>query len=247
MNPVTNLLPLCVLSCLLLSCNTNKLIEKYESKTLIVEQLTPHTFRHLTFLETQSFGKVGCNGMIVANQGEAIIIDTPSSDADSKELIDWVENKLNCRVKAVIATHFHIDCLGGLDEFHRRNIPSYANQLTKKLARQDEVTVPQKGFEKNLELQVGKQTLISTFLGGGHTRDNIVCYFPEDKVLFGGCLIKSMGAGKGNLADADVDAWSDTVRKVKEQFGKAKVVIPGHGEPGGVELLDYTIEKFADN
>lgn len=232
--------------CLTLSCNTNKLIEKYESENLIVEQLTDHTFRHITYLETQSYGKVSCNGMIVVDNGEAIIIDTPSGDADSKELIDWVESRLNCKVKAVVATHFHIDCLGGLNEFHKRNIPSYASQMTLKLAREDEAAIPQNGFEDHLELQVGTKKLINAFLGGGHTVDNIVSYFPEDMVLFGGCLVKSMGAGKGNLADADVEAWSNTTYKVKEKFDKAEIVIPGHGEHGGVELLDYTIEKFAD-
>ncbi|KAA3623203.1 MAG: subclass B1 metallo-beta-lactamase, partial [Bacteroidetes bacterium] len=105
--------------------------------------------------------------------------------------------------------------------------------------------IPQNGFEESLELTVGKMKLINAYCGGGHTHDNIVCYVPDDEVLFGGCLIKAVGAGKGFLGDADVENWSKTVSKVKEQFGEAKIVIPGHGKCGGTELLDYTIEKFA--
>ena len=76
-------------------------------------------------------------------------------------------------------------------------------------------------------------------------RSNVVGYFPEDKVVFGGCLIKTVGAGKGNLEDANVAAWPATVSKVKATYSKAEIVIPGHGKTGGTELFDYTIKLFA--
>jgi metallo-beta-lactamase class B len=53
-----------------------------------------------------------------------------------------------------------------------------------------------------------------------------------------------MQATKGFLGDANVKDWSATVRKVKQAFPSVKLVIPGHGEIGGQELLDYTIELF---
>jgi len=31
---------------------------------------------------------------------------------------------------------------------------------------------------------------------------------------------------------------------VKEKYPKVKTVIPGHGQTGGIELLDYTINLF---
>ena len=57
-------------------------------------------------------------------------------------------------------------------------------------------------------------------------------------------MIKSQGASKGNLEDANTAQWSQTVRNVKAKFPSVKKVIPGHGDSGGVELLDYTIELF---
>jgi metallo-beta-lactamase class B VIM len=32
---------------------------------------------------------------------------------------------------------------------------------------------------------------------------------------------------------------------VRERFGAAAIVVPGHGEPGGPELLDHTLELLA--
>ena len=58
------------------------------------------------------------------------------------------------------------------------------------------------------------------------------------------CLIKEAKAGKDNLAEANVKAWPETVRKVKKKYPKVKKIIPGHGELGGIELLDYTIGLF---
>ncbi len=40
--------------------------------------------------------------------------------------------------------------------------------------------------------------------------------------MFGGCLIKEEGAGKGNLAEANVEEWPNTVRKVKMKYPEVK-------------------------
>ena len=216
----------------------------YESETLTIEKLTEHTLLHISYLSTNDFGKVACNGMIVIDKHEALIFDTPADDITSKELIDWVEINLKCKVKCVIVTHFHIDCLGGLAEFHHRKIPSYASNKTIDLAKSHNWTLPQHGFNTLLETSVGTKKVLNKYFGEGHTRDNVVSYFAPDKVLFGGCLIKAVGAGNGNLEDANVNDWSDTVEKIKVAFPKAELIIPGHGKLGAQELLDYTIELF---
>ncbi|MFK8101870.1 MAG: subclass B1 metallo-beta-lactamase [Saprospiraceae bacterium] len=228
----------------LLACKPQQNIFTYKSDTLTIEKLTKNTFRHLSYLSTTSFGKVACNGMIVIDQQEALIFDTPTNDADAKELIDWVESNLKCKVIGVVVSHFHVDCLGGLNEFHDRQIPSYASLKTIELAKLAGMAVPQIGFEASRELQVGTKTVHNEFFGEGHTRDNIVAYFPAEKVLFGGCLIKCLGANKGYLGDANTQEWSKTVRAIQEKYKDIKVIIPGHGQPGNTDLLKYTIELF---
>jgi metallo-beta-lactamase class B len=179
--------------------------------------------------------------MVYAKDGEAIIFDTPSSSEAAEQLLHWVETELKCTVKAVVVNHFHVDCLGSLDVFHQQEIPSFANQQTIDLAiAAEEPAVPQMAIKEGANLLVGGHQVINRHFGAGHTQDNIVSYLPEEKVLFGGCMIKTVGASKGNLADADVVAWPETVAKVKEAFPKVKWVIPGHGQAGGVELLEYT-------
>lgn len=132
-----------------------------------------------------------------------------------------------------------LDCLGGIAEFHRTGIPSYAVNRTIDLARFRESEVSQNGIDG--QLQVGRKEVALAYFGEGHTCDNMVGYFPRERVLFGGCLIKELGANEGNLADANLSKWANTVKKSKKQYSDVQVVIPGLGEPGRKELLDHTI------
>ena len=238
---------LIALSFIIINCQAQKSTNLYETETLRIKKLTANTFVHTSYLNTESYGKVPCNGMLVIDNGEAIVFDTPGNEATSIELITWLEKKTNCQVKAVVITHFHIDCLGGINEFHKKDIPSYANKTTIDLAKSNKTTLPQNGFENYLEIKVGNKKVVNEHLGEGHTKDNIVSYFPSEKVLFGGCLIKANGAGKGNLEDANIDDWSKTVEKVKTKYRDAETIIPGHGKTGGQDLLDYTIELFKND
>ena len=163
---------------------------------------------------------------------------------DSSELIKWIKETLNCQINAIIPTHFHDDCLGGLKAFDDNNIPSYANYKTIELAKENSFITPKNGFRDSLILKVGNENTIAKFFGEGHTKDNVVGYFPSENILFGGCLIKELDASKGYLGDANVTAWSGTVEKIKKEFPNVKIVVPGHGEYGNNKLLDYTINLF---
>lgn len=217
----------------------------YTSETLVLTRITPHVYQHTSYLQTQSFGKVGCNGMIVTDGNEAVIFDTPADIPTSLELINWIEKELKCTVKAIIPTHFHLDCLGGLEAFHNNNIPSYAHNLTIALAATQRYTLPKNGFQKELELTVGNKKVMAAFVGEGHTKDNIIGYFPDENILFGGCLVKELGAEKGNLEDANVIAWPVTMERLKKSFPDTRIIIPGHGKVGEPSLFDYTQQLFA--
>lgn len=214
------------------------------AQQVLLKQLSENTFVHTSYLQTDDYGHVPCNGLVVRNGKQALIFDTPTDDQSAKELIRLVQDSLHCQIVAVIPTHFHADCLGGLQAFHEAGIRSYANELTLDLAKNSGVEIPKNGFRDSLTLEIGREKVVIKFLGQGHTRDNVVGYFPSEDVLFGGCLIKELDASKGYLGDASVDEWSATVEKVKKEFPRVKRVVPGHGEAGDSSLLDYTQKLF---
>jgi metallo-beta-lactamase class B len=211
-----------------------------------VEQISPNTYIHTSYKQTEDFGKVPCNGLVVRSGGEAIVFDTPTNDTSAMDLIHWLHDFMQCRITAVIPTHFHDDCLGGLQAFHAAGIPSYAHLRTIALAAADSAELPQRGFADSLQLTVGNERITAIFHGEGHTKDNVVGYFPSEQVLFGGCLIKELEASTGYLGDANVAAWSGTVEAVKKAYPNVRVVVPGHGQWGDGKLLDHTIGLFRE-
>jgi len=216
----------------------------FESKDLVITQITPNSFKHTSYLQTNDFGNVPCNGLIVRDQMEAIVFDTPTNDSASASLIHFIQSNLHAKIKAIIPTHFHNDCLGGLKAFHNNNISSYAYFKTIELAKENKSELPVNSFSDPLKLSIGNQFVLVSFFGEGHTRDNVVGYFPAENILFGGCLIKELKASKGYLGDANVDDWSSTVQKIKAAYPNVKTIVPGHGTIGNAKLLDYTINLF---
>ena len=227
-----------------IALTTNFNSPEYQSENLVIQKISDHSYQHISFLSTKGFGRVACNGMVVVNGNEAAVFDTPATNEAAQELIGYITQKLHAKIKGVVATHFHADCVGGLDAFHAGKVPSFAENRTLDFLKNKDSAKPQRGFANSLTLRVGGQKVLAQFIGEGHTRDNVVGYFPADKVLFGGCLIKEVGAGKGNLEDANVAAWPETVRKLKAKYPAVKTVVPGHGKAGGTELLDYTVTLF---
>ncbi len=243
-NILVILFSLIMLSCSTQSKNSFKAKKIYESKTLIITQISENCFIHTSFKQTNDFGNVPCNGLIVKDYHETVVFDTPTNDKSSEELIQWINENLDSKIKAIVPTHFHDDSLGGLMAFHKKNIPSYSYVKTIELARENNFVIPENSFNDSVILKVGNKDVIAKFFGEGHTKDNAVGYFPNENILFGGCLLKELEAGKGYLGDANVSAWSNTVEKVKKEYPDVKIVVPGHGDYGDGKLLDYTITLF---
>jgi metallo-beta-lactamase class B len=119
--------------------------------------------------------------------------------------------------------------------------------MTIDLAKANSAPVPYVGFIDLLQLDLRGEKIECHFLGGGHSADNIVVWIPSEKILFAGCMVKDINSkGLGNLSDAKLDEWYPTIQKVTAKFSNVKVVIPGHGQIGGKELLEHTSKLLKD-
>jgi metallo-beta-lactamase class B len=213
------------------------------NKDLRIVEVGKDVWRHISYRDLPDFGRSPANGLIVLSGKEAGLIDTPWSSEQTSALIEWVHRNLGAEISAVIVTHSHDDCLGGLKVAHDHGAVSYASEKTVDLARQNGKEVPREAFETSQEFRVGSRTLRLRFAGGGHTNDNIVVWIPDERILFGGCLVRSATAKRlGYTLEAELEQWPKTLKTLLEEYGDARIVVPGHGSPGGIELLHRTLE-----
>jgi len=224
-----------IISILIACCSTTYGQEVNLSENLKVVQLAEHTYLHT--------GNDN-NGIVVIHNGEAILVSTPEKEEETQRLLDWVIDQ-DLKIVAYIIDRWHPDAMGGINAVHRAGIKTYANELTRRICREKGLTVPQVGFYPELELTAGEVKIIAHYLGAAHTEDGIFVWVPEDRILFGGNSVRSVGGWYGNIGDADLKEWPQTIMKVKECYGDARIVIPGHGKYGGTELLDYTIDMYS--
>jgi glyoxylase-like metal-dependent hydrolase (beta-lactamase superfamily II) len=205
------------------------------SDSLVITPLNQQTFIHTCD---------NSNGLVFTSQDDAIIISTPPSDRITYELINWVKDSLRKEIVAYVIDRWHPDAMEGLNVVQSLGIPSYANEMTCEIAAEKNLPVSKHCFNTKLVINVGRDKVICHYLGPAHTKDGIIVYIPSQKILFGGNEIRNFNGWVGNIADAYVDEWSNTVKKVKQEYGDALIVIPGHGNHGGPELIDYTIELY---
>ncbi|MBN2261562.1 MAG: subclass B1 metallo-beta-lactamase [Prolixibacteraceae bacterium] len=205
------------------------------SGNLTVFQLSEHCYVH-----TQNNN----NGLVYLNNGEALIVSTPDTDTETQNLINWVRDEKHAQIVAYIIDRWHPDAMGGLKTVQKNGIKNYAYELTRQIAGKKGLPVPEIGFNPKKTIKVGGEKVICHYLGEAHTTDGIVVWIPNDSVLFGGNEIRNDNGWIGNIGDANLDKWSETVTNIKKEYGSAKIVIPGHGMHGGAALIDYTIELY---
>ena len=210
-------------------------------------ELGPGLWRHVSTFVLVS-RPTPANGLVLMTESEALLIDTPWTDDQTDRLLDWIEENRGLSVEGVVATHFHPDCMGGIGAAHRRGIPTYGLSLTAELAREDGSQPPKVLFTESLELSLDGDHLELFYPGPGHSHDNIVVWLEDRKVLFGGCLIKNAATKHiGYLGDAEVDRWAYSVEKVRARYPAAALIVPGHGQPGGWDLIDNTLALVAEH
>jgi metallo-beta-lactamase class B len=205
-----------------------------------VREIADGVWLHVTVSDSAS-GSIAANGLIVQAGPQLVLVDTGWNSRQAGVLVDWAERTLGAPVRIAIASHSHEDRAGGLDEMLVRGVQVVVLDSTL-------VRLPERmrgagieTFHGARELALGGRTLELFAPGPGHTADNIVVWLPDAELLFGGCFIKSAGSRTlGNLADADLTRWPASLRAVNARFGGARLVVPGHGDVGGRELLAHT-------
>jgi glyoxylase-like metal-dependent hydrolase (beta-lactamase superfamily II) len=202
-------------------------------------------------------------GIVAVLGGDAaLVVDTRTTLAQAREILDDLGDLGSPRVGIVVNTHGHYDHVFGNAVFRPAVIWGHERCRTmievtgavqrERVARElpalnDELAEvvpdpPDRVFADAATLDLGGREVGLAYLGRGHTDNDIVVSIPDADVLCAGDLLEN-GAppwfGDGYPMD-----WPATAERILALTGERTVVSPGHGDHGGRSFVETSVAQF---
>jgi metallo-beta-lactamase class B len=185
--------------------------------------------------------KISANGMYLVTDKSVVLFDTPWDTTQFQQLLDSIQLKHHKKVALCIATHFHDDRTAGLAYYNQQGIKTFTTVLTDELSKKNNKKRAAYLIKKDTVFKIGKYSFETFYPGQGHSPDNIIIWFKQEKILYGACLIKSFeDEDLGYLGDANKMEYATTIKKVQQKFPYPKYVIVGHGNWSNIKSLKHT-------
>ncbi len=185
-------------------------------------------------------GMLACNCSIVGDEegGEAVVIDP----GDEVERVQVVLERHRLRVKYIIATHAHIDHVGGIEKLkrstgaavlmHAADLPLYQNLATQAAwlgVRPPGVVEVDQFLKEGDTLRWGARTL-RVLHTPGHSPGSISLHLPgKDTRVFSGDTLFQASIGRTDLWGGSLDEILRSIRNSLLPFPDETPVFPGHG------------------
>jgi glyoxylase-like metal-dependent hydrolase (beta-lactamase superfamily II) len=218
-----------------------------ENSGLKISYLTDDFYIYTTYKEFNGY-KFPSNSMYLITEIGAVLFDTPWDTTQFQPLLDSIKTKHNKEVVLCISTHYHDDRTAGLEFFKQKGIKTYTSKLTYELCKEFEQKQPEFYFENDTTFEIGNHKFETYYPGEGHTKDNIVVWFEDEKILYGGCFIKSTeNKDLGNIADANPVEWEFSIKNAIKKYPKPEFVIPGHFDWTKGKELKHTLKLLKQN
>lgn len=218
-----------------------------EKSPLHIQHLTDNFYVYTTYKDFNGT-EFPSNSMYLVTQNGVVLFDTPWDDTQFQPLLDSIYSKHNKKVVLAIATHYHDDRTAGLEFLRQNRIKTYSSQLTYDLCEKHNEKQAAFSFVNDTTFNVGNYKFETYYAGEGHTKDNIVIWFDDYQILYGGCLVKSTQVENlGNVTDANLEEWPLSIEKIMKKYPNRKFVIPGHFGWSNNKGLEYTLKLLMQN
>ena len=196
---------------------------------------------------------------VLGDGGEVLVVDTRSSPAQAREILEDLGELRAGPVSVVVNTHGHYDHVFGNAQLRpaviwgherckvmiettgeeqlvalRREVPQLADELTEVV-----LDPPDQLFADAATIDLGGREIRLAYLGRGHTDNDVVLSVPDADVLCAGDLLEN-GAppyfGDGYPMD-----WPATAEALLALVGERTVVVPGHGDHAGRPFVESSL------
>jgi glyoxylase-like metal-dependent hydrolase (beta-lactamase superfamily II) len=195
-----------------------------------------------------------CNNVVIEMKDYLIVVDANYPGGARAAMAD-VQRISSKPVKYVFDTHHHADHIYGNNLWTQAGATTIAFKevaeelkrfeparwLASAKTRQDVAELKRDGPDPPKQdinqpryvLNDGSRKVEFHHFGWAHTRGDGFVYLPKEQVLCTGDAV--VNGPYNNLMDANIGNWPAVLRAVEKL--KVKYVLPGHGLPGGRELI----------
>lgn len=187
-------------------------------------------------------GMLQCNCSIVGDEAtrEAVVIDP----GDDIELVRQVLARHKLNVKYIVATHAHIDHVGGIEKLqratgaavlmHQEDLPLYQNLAMQAafLGVRPPGMVEVDQFLKEGDVLRWGGLSLETLHTPGHSPGSLSLYLPgEHERIFAGDTLFQGSIGRTDLWGGSYDEILRSIKNTLLPFPDSTPVFPGHGPP----------------
>jgi cyclase len=202
------------------------------------------------------------NCTIILTQEGVVLIDSGHNPTDSQLVLKTVKQLTPLPVRLLINTEPHADHTTGHYVFSPPALivaaagatasmkAAFNPQRAARLAEESpemraamqgyKLITPQIEYHDRMTLNVGERTFELHHLKNVHSESDSAIWLPKERVVF---TAASVGVNRVNNMRPNVTI-PDTLAAIRMMRGlNPEIVIPGHGEPGSVAILD-TMERY---
>ncbi len=183
------------------------------------------------------------NAGVIVGPEWAVVVDTLALPDETRQMRDFIRERLRVEVRYVINTHYHADHSWGNAFFPEATV--IAHRLTRALQQEKGVPALEEARAYNAEfrqvrlvlphitvdqgglvLKLGPRLTVRMLYLPGHSPDGMGVYVDEDKVLFTGDAFTSLPVLMPD--ESDYDALVQSLKRIAQM--PVEVLIPGHGD-----------------
>ncbi len=216
-----------------------------EKPLVVLNKITEGVWLHTSSQDIPGYGVMPSNGLAVKDGDSLILVNTAWGELATVELAKKLKEETGLDIGKLIVVHFHPDSLAGVDWLEAKGVKVLSHPATPNLSAQRGTPIPNTSVPALLDpgsrVKLGPVEI--SYPGPAHTQDNLMVYVSEPKILFGGCAVRAAKhTTLGNIADANLEKWPDSLEWAKTIYPETKMTVPSHGNPqAGISLIDHSL------
>jgi glyoxylase-like metal-dependent hydrolase (beta-lactamase superfamily II) len=200
-------------------------------------ELAPGVF---AYVQPDGSWMINNTGVVAGELGEYLLVDTTSTEARNRALLETVRKISPDAPRALVNTHHHGDhtygnwlmppstpiighvtcredvLAAGLVAAHVLAGPDYGHL---------EIRPPDVTFTGGMTVHLGDREIELIHVGPAHTRSDVLVWLPQERVLFAGDI--AFAGGQPFLAEGSVAGYPTALARIRQL--QPEVLVPGHG------------------